>query len=110
MAGDVDVPLEALMDLGGVFLYGVEGLENRGEHFIVDLDQVEGLFRDLFRHRRDCRDRLADIADLVDGQYLLVAQVLIAPPDALLHAEGILARHHRLDPVELQGLAECRCS
>ena len=105
MAGNADVPLEAVMDLGGVFLYGVKGLENRGEHLIVDLDQVEGLFRDLFRYRRDCRNRLADIADLVDGQYLLVAQVLVAPPDALFHAEGILARHHCPYAVEGQGLA-----
>ena len=74
---------------GALFLDGVERLENAWKYFVVDFDQVKGFFRDLFRDCCDGCNRLADVADLVDRQYLLVAKVFIAPPDALLHAEGV---------------------
>ena len=39
VAGDVDVPLEAFVDLGGVLLDSVEGLEDARKHFIVHFDE-----------------------------------------------------------------------
>ena len=97
VAGDVDVPLEALMDIGSVLLDSFEGLEDRGKDFVVDFDQVEGLLRDLFRDCGNACDGLADVPDFVDRQYLLVAEVFIAPPDALLHAEGVQLSAGRCD-------------
>ena len=105
MPGNIDIPLKAFMDFRCLFLNCIERLVNRRKHFIFNIDQVKGLFCDLFGHCRHCRNRLADVADLVDGEYLLIAEILVAPPDTLLDPEGVLACHNTYDAGKLQGFA-----
>ena len=44
---------------------GLPRVEKRLQHFVLDLDQAEGFFRDLGRFRRDERDAVAHEADFV---------------------------------------------
>ena len=104
MAGDVSVPLHAFVDSGGLFLDGFHRLVDGGENLVFNIDEVEGRFRDLFRYGCNGCNRLADVADLLEGEYLLVAELFVASPDALLDPKRVLAGHDRPDAGKLLGL------
>ncbi len=49
MPGNVNITLKAFMDFRRLFLNPFHWFVNRGQHFVVDLDQVKGLLRNVFR-------------------------------------------------------------
>ncbi len=51
---------------------GLVNAHQRWQYLVLDLDQPQGLVKDIWIERRDSRHRITYIAHLVDGQRVLV--------------------------------------
>ena len=69
---DLEVICQLLVDERRVRSQRLLDCQDRGQLLIIDLDQPAGLPRRRLVLGRHCRDRLADIADLADGDRGLV--------------------------------------
>ena len=105
----VDVVLAArrLVDLRGAVGQRLEGVEDRRQQLVLDLDELHRALGGGFVHRRHRGDLVADEAHLVLGQHVLV---VACRADAVQDVGDVGAGDHRLDAG--QGLRpwRCRCS
>ena len=57
-----------LMQQGRIGLHGFADVQDRRQHLVVDLDQVEGFFSHVGIDSGHCRYRMADVQHLLVGQ------------------------------------------
>ena len=65
-----DVVLDLGIELRRAVLDGLVGVNDRRKLLIIDLDQIGGIARDLYRLGNHRRDGISDVAHLLDGQWL----------------------------------------
>ena len=66
-----DVGADGLMQHGSTGRNRGEGVDDRGQRLILDLDELRGVARGLTRVREHDGDRIALVANLVDRQAVL---------------------------------------
>ena len=86
------------MEQRGIRSHGFHGVEDRRQHFVVDVDAQERFFGGFGRLRRDRGDPVADVTHPVPAQHRHVPQDL---PHEM--TRGILSGHHGLDAGDTPG-------
>jgi hypothetical protein len=81
-----------------------EGVHHRGQRFVLDVDQLERVFRQVAVRRRDRGDGLADEAHLADRE-AVYAPAVGDRRQRCRPAAGVVARDHGADARERLGAA-----
>ena len=81
------------------------GIDDRGQRFVFDLDQIAGVLGDVAILRRHRRHRLADVAHSVMGDHRLEHRRARPGGERVADFRGIGAGHHAKDAGERLSLA-----
>ncbi len=82
----IDVALEPVIEESWrIRLHRRERVEHGRQQLVLDLDPIEGLATGLLVHGRHGRHRIADIADLLLGQHVLVVARRRGPVEHVRH-------------------------
>ena len=63
-----------IMHQRGAVLHRFFGVEDPGQRFPIDLDQIDGLFGDIGIYGRDCGDFFANVTSLSDRKNILIGK------------------------------------